>query len=406
MDASNAFVGSDLDIPNYISMPEGVDEFETDTEDDIVLELLKSLYGLKQSANLWHGKIKTKLHRMGFNSSSADSSLFTNSNGIIIALYVDDMLVLGRSEQAIGEVKSELKAFHPMKDYGLAEKVLGIRFLQRQDKGYLKIDQERYALEILNEFGFLESRTQSTPLSPSVQLEGEATLLLDRSSHGLFRRIVGRLTYLVIGTRADLALGVNRISQYLANPRKVHLEAAKHILRYVAGTYTFALVYRRDKEPNLHGYADSGYANTRAGRSTSAYVFFFGNISSPISWRSSKQTIVACSTTKAEYVALSEAARQAVWMRHLLFSLGVTVTSAEPTTVYEDNRGAISLAKNPVDHARTKHMLVRHHAIRDMIARGEIAVKYRQTEHMVADGFTKPLPSHGVDKFTKQLRYG
>ena len=94
MDASNTFVGSDLDIPNYISMPEGVDEFETDTEDDIVLELLKSLYGLKQSANLWHGKIKTKLHQMGFNSSSADSSLFTNSNGIIIALYVDDMLVL------------------------------------------------------------------------------------------------------------------------------------------------------------------------------------------------------------------------------------------------------------------------------------------------------------------------
>ena len=214
VDASNAFVRSDLNIPNYTEVPEGVESFEAGADGDMALELLKSLCGVHQSANLLHEKIKSRLIDLGFKPSSADASIFIGPGGIIMALYVDDALVIGRSEETIYEVKEEMKAFHPMKDYGRSEKVLGLRIRQLQDQGYVCIDQERYALEVLDEFGFIESRTQSTPLSPSVQLEGEGVPRLDRRDHNLFRRIIGRLTYLVIGTCADLALAVSYMHIY------------------------------------------------------------------------------------------------------------------------------------------------------------------------------------------------
>ena len=401
LDASNAFVGSDLDVPNYIEIPEGVEDFESADDSEHVLELLKSLYGLRQSANLWHNKIKGKLLAMGFKPSSADSSVFTNEKGMIIALYVDDILVMGRSDGGIEGIKAELKDFHPMKDYGLAQKVLGIRIQQGHE--YIRIDQSAYIREILSEFGMAESRPRKVPLSPSVKLEGE-TPSLPRDEHQLFRRIIGRISFLALGTRVDISFPVNRLAQHLAKPQKVHLHAAKHLLRYLRATLEFGLMYRRvgNDKHKLVGYADSAYANATGQRSTGGYVFFLNEKSSPVCWSSRKQPVVSYSTVESEYMALAEATRQGIWIRHFLYA--VQKGEKQPSLlVYEDNQGSIRLATNPTNHARTKHIMVRYHAIRDAVANGDVQIEYKPTGDMVADGLTKALTPDLVQRFINGL---
>ena len=401
LDAKNAFVGSEIDVPNYIEVPEGVEQYEGTNQSEYVLELVKSLYGLRQSAHLWNEKFKAKLFEMGFKESTADSSVLVSEQGVVIALYVDDVLVMGRSSQVIKDVKRSLKAFHPMKDFGIATKILGIRIEQKE--GYIRIDQKAYTCEILQEFGFENCKPQRTPLSPSVKLEGE-TPNLGYQDHQLYRRIIGRVSFLVLATRVDLAFPTNRLAQYLARPQKVHLEAGKHILRYLRGTITFALTYWRDNKMfTLVGFADSSFANATGNRSTGGYVFFLNEKSSPVCWNSRKQAVVAQSTVEAEYMALAEAMKQAIWIRHLLYTVNGEGQRSS-LLIYEDNQGSIKLATNPRDHARTKHIMVRYHALRDAVARGDVQIEYKPTGEMVADGLTKPLTPESMKKFLDGLR--
>ena len=388
LDAHNAFVGSDLDKPNCMEVPEGLQDFDPDVKSGMVLELKKSLYGLRQSANLWHRKVCQFLKKIGFSSITADPSIFTNNRRLIIALYVDDIIIFGKNEAEIEAVKKKLKTFHPMTDGGLVEKLLGIRF--SWGKSAVQLDQESYARQILDEFGMADCKSTSMPISPSVQLcsEAEGNARLDQNGHKLFRRLIGRLIFLVVATRPDIAFAVNQLSQYLARPNKIHLTAAKHVLRYIKGTIHYGLTFSAKGRQGLTAYADSAYANSARSRSTTGYAFFLNG--TPISWSSKKQSITAQSSTEAEYVAVSEAAKQAIWIRHFLYAIGKGMTyCSSPTTLFEDNQGAIKIADNPVNHPRTKHIAVRYHAIRDHVNNGEIRLEYLSTERMIADGLTK-----------------
>lgn len=386
LDAINAFAGSDLDKPNCMTIPEGLQDFDPEMNKDLVLELQKSIYGLRQSANLWNRKITKFLVKIGFKTSTADPSIFTNSRGIIIALYVDDILVIGKELAEIEAIKEKLKKFHPMRDMGQVEKLLGIRFTWKKDS--IQLDQGTYAKQILEEFGMADCKPVMMPISPSMQLDDlDNKHRLKYKDHKLFRRIIGRLMFLTIGTRADIAFAVNRLSQYLAEPYDVHLTAAKHILRYIKGTLGYTIRSSAKGRDRLTGYADSAYANSTQKRSTSGLIFMLNGM--PISWSSRKQSITAQSTTEAEYMALAEATKQAVWIRHFLHSIGKSQYNAGPTMICEDNMGALKLADNPVYHPKTKHIAVRFHVIRDHIASGEIKLQYTPTDQMIADGLTK-----------------
>jgi len=229
MDALSAFAGSRLDKPNCMEIPEGLQDFDPDAKEGMVLKLLMSLYGLRQSAYLWHRKISRFLKSIGFDPITADPSIFINKRGLIIALYVDDIVIFSRDEGEIDAVKRKLKEFHPMTDGGLVKKLLGIRFTWRKD-GSICLDQEPYAHQILEEFGMGDCKPADVPISPSVKLNSEDTPQLGWSEHKLFQRLIGRLIFMVVATRPDIAFAVNQLSQYLAEPRRIHLGAAKHIL--------------------------------------------------------------------------------------------------------------------------------------------------------------------------------
>ncbi len=208
-------------------------------------------------------------------------------------------------------------------------------------------------------------------------------------NRNLYQQIIGCLTYLMTATRPDLSAAVGVLSQYMSNPSKEHWSGVKHVLRYLRGTTEHGLSYSRDgARVTLTGYSDSSWANcidTR--RSTSGYVFALnGNL---ISWRPRKQSSVAKSSTEAELVALSQATQECVWLRKLLSELGYF--QKDPTILFEDNQGAINLAKNPKHHERTKHIAVHDLLCRERLNAGEIDVQYCPTNKMLADIMTKAV---------------
>ena len=241
LDTSNAFVGSDLDKPNCIEIPEGLQDFDPEAREGMILELRKSLYGLCQSVNLWHWKITNFLMKIGFRPMMADPSVFINNQGLIIALYMDDMVIF-RQDKEISKVKKKLKEFHPMTDSSLVNKLLGIHFTWEQD-GSICLDQEFYVSQILDEFGMAECKPSQTPISPSIQLSDSDSPCLERGDHKLFWRLIGQLIFLITATQLDISFAVNQLSQFLAEPRQVHLAAAKHVLCYIKVTIDYGLVF-------------------------------------------------------------------------------------------------------------------------------------------------------------------
>jgi hypothetical protein len=386
LDAQNPYLNSDLDKEIYMEVPEGVENAERGE----VCMLLKSLYGLKQSANLWNKRISSILQTFGFEPVTAEPSIFIDKRGVIIALYVDDLLIFAKNESDIEQVKNQVKKAHIMKDMGEVSKVLGIHVTKPNNTGSVRINQNHYIHQILVEFGMENAKPASTPMSSSIKLDDETSKILSRDDHELYRRIIGKLMFAAVAVRIDIALAVNRLSQYLSEPRRVHLLAAKHVLRYLKGSPNLGILYKSTPVSNLVGYTNAAYANARQFKSTTSFCYTING--APVSWTSKRQSITAQSTTESEYIALSEAGKQAVWLRHLLYALRKShVYTEKPTTIYADNQGSINLSANPIFHSRTKHIQVRYHAIREYIENNEIRVQFIPTDRMLADGLTKGL---------------
>jgi hypothetical protein len=204
-----------------------------------------------------------------------------------------------------------------------------------------------------------------------------------------FQSAVGSLMYLMVATRPDLPYAVHAVSQFMSSPGEEHLAAVKRILRYVQGTMTHKLVLGGDiKEVQLVGYTDADWgANDLNRRSISGYCFKLGL--GVVSWSSKKQTSVALSSTEAEYMALTQASKEAIWIRRLLAELG---RPEETVVINVDNQSCVALAKNPEHHARTKHIDIQYHFIREKVEEATVKLEFCPTEKMVADVLTKALP--------------
>ena len=177
---------------------------------------------------------------------------------------------------------------------------------------------------------------------------------------------------MVTATCPDIAFAVNQLSQYLVEPNWIYLGAAKHMLRYVKGTIGYGLVFGakgRRQQQGLITYSDSAYAKSKENRSTTSFIFMIDG--APITWSSRRQSVTAQGSTEAEYVAASEAAKQAIWTRHFLYAIGKGAVYREaPTTIYEDNQGAIKFADNPINHPTTTHIAATNHISQGLLVEG------------------------------------
>jgi hypothetical protein len=214
-----------------------------------------------------------------------------------------------------------------------------------------------------------------------------------------YRELVGLLLYIATRTRPDIMYPTNMLCQVASNPGFAHWEAAKQVVRYLKGTRDQSIVYSRDGG-GLYGYADAGFASETLGwKSVSGYVFILGG--GPISWSTKKQSIITLSTAEAEYLAMTHAAKELIWIRLLLSELFGHFKY--PTLLLCDNQSAITMAKDDTFHARTKYIALPHHFIRQCVSEKTISLSYVQSKTNIADMFTKALPSIQLRGFSADL---
>ena len=319
----------------------------------------------------------------------------------MITLYVDDMLVTGNDADKIGAFKIALRETFEMSDLGLLHYYLGIQFVQAKEGIYMY--QTKYLHKILDRFGMQNCKPISTPVETGLKLSMYDAG--DSFDVHTYAAVVGCLIYLAGNTRPDIQYGVSQTNRFMHSPGTKHWQAVKRILRYLAGTPDYALFFPRGDScgknvMSLLGYSDSDWAGDFDTRhSTSGNCFFLGNAC--ISWLSKKQSTVATSTCEAEYRAAFTATVDCVWLRRLLADLHECQQT--PTTIFTDSQSALAVARNPVFHARTKHIEVHYHYVRERLHAGEITLTYCPTQDNIADLFTKALPREKFEAFRKAL---
>lgn len=362
--------------------------------------LNKALYGLKQAPRIWFFTLALFLKDLGFLPLSADLSVFCHKN-IYIAVYVDDMLIVGPSLAEIQDIKGKLHRRFQMSDLGPCHYYLGMSVRRDRQQRILSLSQHGYIEKVLRDFGMDNAKPAVTPMETSKMEalpEGYECSLEDRN---WYARILGSLMYAMLGTRVDIAYSVSFLNRFLRNPGPQHIRATKRIMRYLRGTRKLELTFRGDLKP-LVGYTDSDWAgDLETRRSTSGYLFNIG--SGAISWSSKRQPTVSLSSCEAEYVAQTQATKEAIWLQSLLSQLVKDDEEPTATVIFGDNQGAIALAKNPQFHSRTKHIAIQHHFVREKQAEGKVDLQYIPTEQQVADGLTKALPKDRFIVFRKAV---
>lgn len=387
MDVVTAFLNGKLEEEIYMEQPEG---YAQPGNEHLVCKLKKSLYGLKQSPRCWSTTLTEFLDSIKFNQNAADPCVLIRVKGedvTIVAVYVDDLIIIAKDLDQMNEVKRNLTTQFKMKDLGKIHYCLGIRIEYDENNKCIWIHQKQYILAIINKFGLSQAKTVATPADVSVQLKKDDGVSKEvNPTH--YQSMVGSLLYASTATRPDIAYAVGLVSRFCSKPSEAHLTAIKRILRYLKGTANFALKFEKSVDGDLIGLSDADWAGDQDDHhSTTGNLFLMAG--GPVSWLSKKQAIVALSTSEAEYVALSAATQEVVWLRRLLADL--KAYSAGPTMLMEDNQGTIAMAKNPVLHARTKHIDIRYHYVREAMQEKVINLSYCPSENMKADILTKPL---------------
>ena len=384
MDVVTAFLNGNLEEDIYMQQPDG---YVKEGSEHLVCKLNKSLYGLKQSPRCWNKAFAEFMKSSKFKQSEADPCIYVRDTSIV-AVYVDDLIIATKTEGEMQLVKELLHSQFKMKDMGELHYCLGITIRQDTNEKTVEIQQKQYILRMLEKYGLQDSKPVSTPADPNVRLRKDDGVS-KAVNPVLYQSMVGSLLYAGIATRPDISHAVGAVSKFSSKPSEAHLTTVKRIFRYLKGTTDVSLKYRKFKSAQLIGYSDADYAGDLDDRhSTSGNVFLMCN--GAVNWLSKKQPIVTLSTAEAEYVALSTATQEAVWLRKLLKDFGESQDQA--TMIMEDNQGTICIAKNPIEHSRTKHIDVRYHYIREALHEKIIELNYCPTEEMIADILTKPLP--------------
>jgi histone deacetylase 1/2 len=337
---------------------------------------------------------------LGFKSSRADTSLFFFKKGSLIMfvlVYVDDIIVASSIPSATTALLKQLNEEFALKDLGELHYFLGIEVSRVRDG--IILTQEKYANDVLKRVGMTQCKPVSSPLSTSEKLslyEGTALGPKDATN---YRSVVGALQYLTL-TRPDISFAVNKVCQFLHAPTTVHWAAVKRILRYLKQSTKLGVKISKSSSLRVSAFSDADWAGCLDDRrSTGGFAVFLGT--NLVSWSSRKQATVSRSSTEAEYKALANATAEVMWIQTLLMELGVRAPRA--AKLWCDNLGAKYLSANPVFHARTKHIEVDYHFVRERVAKKLLDIEYVSTKDQVADGFTKPLPVRQLEMFKHNL---
>ncbi|GKC57747.1 retrovirus-related pol polyprotein from transposon TNT 1-94 [Tanacetum coccineum] len=336
---ASAFLNGFINEEVYVAQPPGFIDFE---KPDHVYKLKKALYGLKQAPKAWYDRLKAFLIKHEYKMGMVDNTLFTkkkSSNLIIVQIYVDDIIFGSTCQDICDEFTKIMHDEFEMSMMGELNFFLGLQIKQMEDGIFF--NQSKYIKEMLKKFGLEDSKPMKTPMSSDTKLTKD--------------------------------------EEYES------VDSAKY--QGMTGTTHLGLWYPKGTGIETIVYADSDHAGDYVDqRSTSSICTFIGCCLT--SWFSKKQTALTISTTEAEYVSARKACQQALWMKQALIDYDVQL---DDFPIMYDNKGAIDLSKNPVQHSRTKHIEICHHFLRDNVPKGHISIEKVPSVDNIANILTKPL---------------
>jgi hypothetical protein len=412
-DVKNAYLNAEMREDIYMALPPNYDEYTTlgpisSSFHHPVCKLKKGLYGTKQAGRGWYMKLRDTFLSLGYSVSTSDLAVFFKYSGnkyTIVAAATDDFTIIGDSLPSVTLIKKQLDEHFEIVDLGEINWLLGVHITRDLELGTVSFGQQAYIDLIVERMGLDDARPITTPMEAGIDLTPGSSSVspTDLSNHekSKYREAIGSLMYCATVTRPDISYAVSTLSRYMEQPNITQWRAVQRVFRYLKGTRDLRLVLG-GREPTLVGYSDSDFASQLHRHSISGFAFYAGQ--GVVSWSSKKQPIVTLSSTEAEYVALTHAAKDAIWHRKLHSELPFLFPSVQTaTTLFCDNQGAIVISKDPAFHMRTKHIDTRFHFIRETINQGHLHIPYCPTDDMIADIFTKALARFKFERFRTLL---
>jgi hypothetical protein len=398
-----AFPQADIEVDLYMELPKGF-EIGGAAKGEYVLQLHKNVYGQKQAGRVWNQHLVEKLKSIGFQQSHTDECVFFHGSAVYV-LYTDDSILAGPNETELDDILDK------MRNVGLDITVegdisdfLGVN-IDRKEDGTIHLTQPQLIESILKDLrldGDIVKPLGTPALASTILNSHLSSPSFDNNFH--YRSVIGKLNYLEKCSRPDIAYAVHQCARFSHSPRKEHGEAVKRIGRYLKGTRDKGVILRPD-DSSFDVYVDSDFAGNwdkdlapnddSTARSRHGYIITFAGC--PIVWASQLQQEIALSSTEAEFIGLSYALRTTIPIMELLKEFqqhGFDIKSTQPKVhcrVFEDNSGAIELAKVPKMRPRTKHINIKYHHFRSYVNNGEITVHAIATQLQPADMLTKPL---------------
>ena len=398
LDAVNAFVHADLDELVYMRMPPGF------TISSRVLRLNKALYGLRRSPLLWQTKLTSVLKDLGFKEVPQEPCVVLK-DGIICFFFVDDIVFAFRKKDRddVNQIVTSLKKTFTITELGELKWFLGMHVIRDRSKRSLWISQLSYIEKVAHQFTLDLQRCPETPMTEEELMPLPSEEEMDETGRTLYQQKVGSILFAGISTRPDIAFATAKLSQFNQRPGKAHHEAADRVIRYLYRTRHLSIQYgRQSTATSLVCASGASFADNRIDRKSSqGYMMkLFGG---PIAWRANKQDTVTTSSTEAELLALSQTAKEAIYLSRLLLAL--TLQLDEPLTIQCDNFQTIRLMVQEAAKLQTKlrHVDIHSHWLRQEVQRGTIQLQWQETQKMIADGLTKPLSKVRFRRFTEMI---
>ncbi|EPZ37091.1 hypothetical protein O9G_005746, partial [Rozella allomycis CSF55] len=414
-DVETAYLNGTVREVLYMEQPEG---FAAKGAEDMVCKINKALYGLKQAGREWNRRIDRDLKRAGFKRCKADYCVYTKrvrDKIIIIALYVDDIIIAANCAELLKETKEYLAQQYKIKDLGKLNWCLGVHIEQDEKNKEIRMSQEAFIDETLRKFGFEDCAGIATPMEKGIYYSADQSPKNETEKARMasipYREAIGNLQWLQAMTRPDISSAVSIASRFVENPGEEHWKLLKRIMRYLKATKKYCLTYKCDggavrkenERIEVEGFSDADWATDRDNRkSTTGYLIYLdGNL---VSWKSRKQQTNALSTAEAEYMALADTAREGLWMMKLIKELRIPRRwKPRALKINEDNQSTIRIAQIYESNEKTKHIEQKYHFIRDKIEKGRIYLNYVNTKEMVADALTKGLAREPFEKHRESM---
>ncbi len=377
-------------------------EFEEKKNDILVCKLKRALYDLRQTSKMWYDIIHKFLIDLEFKRSNSDHAVFIK-NEIFLIMYVDDLLLFDLNLNDLRDIQNQLKQRFKMTNLRQLSHYLDMKIIISSDQNQLILTQSIYLKKMLNQFEMKNCTSVSISMkSKMINLLMSIIDEADDVTIKWYQQLIESLMWSSVHTRLDLVYSVRVLSRYAHNLDSTHCALVERVLRYIAGTINVDLIFEQsnDQQSDLIDYSDSDFVGLKdKGHSTREYVFTL--VDETITHSSKQQLTIALSSCEIEYMILSKAAKEAIWIRRFLNELNFR--NDQLVLIYANNKNAIDFIINSLFYKRTKHIEIRWHWVREMIDRKKIIIKYLLISEMMTDELIKSLSAFAFRKFRIML---